>query len=295
VLAVIYNYWIIRFVPNVARGEFSNIGLVAGADGQDWSVAFDPRFTRNHGSLASDLRELRPWMDWFRRTVDTELASELARPGVSTGWMEHQRTRQTNSVQFSAAVQIEAESARAAVEMLYPHLVEREVARRRSTLTRRSMRAEVRETLVNELGFSVGIDLFAKPSARIGRQRGSFDFVYSDEPRVLGSGQRLSNVWAFNVMTLDALQTEIQSWNYLVSRLRADGANLESEGATFQVPSTAAVDVIIDAPSTDRGDSAWREDIFGAAVEAWQLNDVRVNTFDEFLADARTANLNTVN
>jgi hypothetical protein len=294
VLTVVYNYWIVRFVPNVARGEFSNIGLVAGSDGHDWAVAFDPRFIRNHGNLSSDLRELRAWTEWFRRTVSTDSESEIERPAISAGWMEHLRARQANSVQLSPAVQIEAESARAAVDVLYPHLVEREVARRRTTLTRRQLRSEVRETLVHELGFTVGTNLFPSPRARIGRQRGAFDFAYDGDTRFSGPGRRLTNVWAFNVMTLDALQTEIQSWNYLVSRLRAEGATIESHGTGFEVSRSTAVEVVIDAPNTTRGDSVWRNDIFEAATEAWALNDVRVNTLDGFLERAREANLNTV-
>lgn len=291
---MIYNYWIVRFVPNVARGEFSNIGLVAGADGHDWSVSFDPRFIRNHGNLSSDLRELRAWMDWFQRTVSTESESELSRPEISSGWIDHLRNRQANSVQFSPAAPIDAESARAAVDLLYPHLVEREVARRRSTLTRRRMRVEVRDTLVHELGFSIGRDLLTSPRARIGMQQGTFDFAYTGDRRFAGPGRHLSNVWAFNVMSLDSLQTEIQSWNYLVARLRTSGATMESHGERFDVSPGTPIEVIIDAPSTDRGDSAWREDIFAAATEAWMLNDVRVSTFSEFLASAHEANLNTV-
>ena len=65
-----YQYWIIRFVPNIARGEFTNVGLVCGRDGGDWAVGFDPRYVRNHGNLSSDLRELTNWITWFRRTVE---------------------------------------------------------------------------------------------------------------------------------------------------------------------------------------------------------------------------------
>jgi hypothetical protein len=38
---MLYNYWVVRYVPNVARGEFTNIGLVVGADGADWTTRFE--------------------------------------------------------------------------------------------------------------------------------------------------------------------------------------------------------------------------------------------------------------
>jgi hypothetical protein len=289
-----YSYWVVRFVPDVARGEFSNVGLVAGADGLDWAVSFDSRFIKNHGHYSSDLRELRAWIEWFQRSVSTESESELARPNVSSGWIEHLRARQANSIQFSPASVIEAESARAAVDLLFPHLVERDEVRRRSSLTRSRMRTAVRDTLVHELGYSVGENLLPRPRVSIGRQRGAFDFAVWGDARWSEPGQHLQNVWAFNVISLDALETEIQSWNYLVGRLRADGGHLEAQGASVAVDSATPIEAIIDAPNPSRPDSDHRAELFEAATEAWELNGVRVTTLDDFMAGVRAANVNTV-
>lgn len=107
-----YQYWIIRFVPNTARGEFSNIGLVCGRDGGDWAVGFDPRYVRNHGNLSSDLRELSSWTSWFRRTIEQHGSVGFGEESVSNGWISQLRSRQANSVQFSDLAPIEVVSAR---------------------------------------------------------------------------------------------------------------------------------------------------------------------------------------
>ncbi|MFT4165009.1 MAG: DUF3037 domain-containing protein [Microlunatus sp.] len=272
-----YQYWIIRFVPNIARGEFTNVGLVCGRDGGDWAVGFDPRYVRSHGNLSSDLRELSSWIAWFRRTVERQRDAGFSDQSVSSGWLAQLRSRQANSVQFSEPAPIEVVSAQAGVDMLFPHLVEREPTRRRRGLTRRSLRIDVRDTLLFERDLTIGYDLFVQPKVRIGKQRGSFDLLCSDSQT-----NALTNVWAFNVASLEALDREIQSWNYLVSRLRSDGANLElGSSRTTMLPADVSIDVVYDPPASDR-EQEWRSDIFEAAHEAWLLNGVTPRSVDEF-------------
>lgn len=282
-----YQYWIIRFVPNVARGEFTNIGIVCGKDDGDWAVGFDTRFVKNHGGLSSDLNELSSWERWFRRTVDSHTNTPLtsSHQGVSSGWIQHLRSRQANSVQFSEPAPIQVGSAREGVDLLFPHLVERTGARRARSLNRRSLRADLRDVLVHELDFQLGRNLFVLPRATIGKQRGAFDVARRED-----AAQRLTNVWAFNVRTLEPLEREIQSWNFLVSRLRHDGAELQlNDSRTIAVASDVPVEVVYDPPNTlsNAADRQWRTDIFEAALEAWSLNHVSVSTLDEFHARVR--------
>lgn len=274
-----YRYWIIRFVPNVARGEFTNVGIVCGRDGGDWAVGFDPRYVRNHGNLSSDLRELSSWIAWFQRTVEQHGSAGFDEQSVSSGWIAHLSSRQANSVQFSESAPIDVESARDGVALLFPHLVERQSTRRQRNVTRQSLRAEVRDTLRFERDLVLGHELFVQPRVQIGKQRGGFDLMRSDGP-----GNALTNVWAFNVATLDVLEREIQSWNYLVSRLRSDGATLQlGNSRTATLPADAPIDVVYDAPTSDR-DRQWRSDIFAAAQEAWQLSQITPYSLDEFHA-----------
>ncbi|MBF4568523.1 DUF3037 domain-containing protein [Plantibacter sp. VKM Ac-2880] len=286
-----YHYWIIRFVPNVARGEFSNIGILSGRDGGDWAVGFDPRFTRSHGALSSDLRELSSWIRWFQKRVSSHATASLDGdlPAISSGWIGHVASRQANTVQFSSPAPIESESARDAVNLLFPHLVERESARRRRTLDRRALRADVRDLFTHELGYRVGSDLFVQPRASIGKQRGAFDLL-----RTSLGGDRLTNVWAFNVATLENLERDIQSWNFLVSRLRSDGATVSRhDAAAIHVAADVPIEVAYDAPTSTR-EAAWRSDIFEAAREAWSLNDVAVLPFDDYLRNQHDSDLFTV-
>jgi hypothetical protein len=94
----------------------------------------------------------------------------------------------------------------------------------------------------------------------------------------------LTHVWAFNAADQDVLERGIQSWNYLVGRLRDDGAVLESgESARTALAPDSSIDVIYDPPNTGRSD------IFEAALEAWDLNDVRARTLEAFQTDLAVA------
>jgi hypothetical protein len=173
---VSYQYWIIRFVPNVVRGEFSNIGIVCGRDGGDWAVEFDLRSIRNLGNFESGLGELSRWRMWFTRALEARSgASPNSRQATST-WIEHLRARQANSVQFSSPAPIGVNMAREGVDLLFPHLVERTQVRRRQGLDRRNLRAEVRAVLEYESDFVLGRDLFAGPRFQIGKQSGGQEF-----------------------------------------------------------------------------------------------------------------------
>lgn len=273
-----YQYWIIRFVPNVARGEFTNIGIVCGSDDRgDWAVGFDSRSVRNRGSFSSDLRELSNWTAWFRRTIESHSSQTLDEQSVSSGWIQQLRSRQSNSIQFSEPAPIDVESARDGVELLFPHLVEREPARRARTLTRQSLRGDVRDTLLYESDFTLGQNLFVQPKLQIGKLRGAFDFLSVED-----GTDELTNVWAFNVATLEVLEREVQSWNYLVTRFRDAGATLRlGANRTARLDADAPIDVVYDPPSS-MNESDWRRDIFDAALEAWDLSGVTSCTMDEF-------------
>ena len=276
---MIYHCWAVQFVPDPARGEHTNIGLVIGGENLDWAVRYDPRFVRSHGDLSSDLRELAAWGRSFVRVVDGHTSPFLDEPaGVSPGLVEHMRRRQSNLVQFGEPTPVDAESAEAAVHLLYPVLVERPRSRRRTTYSRRTLRSRVREVMTKTDGFVTGRDLFVTPRLSIGRQHGELDLL-----RIERGQPVLTNVWAFNVIDLSALTRDLQSWSYLVGLLRTDGATAEVTGAGVRViPASVGVEVVFDPPRDQDSQHSERWDIYEAAREAWQRNDVSVRSIDEY-------------
>lgn len=275
-----YRYWTVRFVPDPARGEFTNVGVIAGDDDADWAVTLDPRFVRNHGDFSSDLRELAPWRRALTRTVGDHANGGLdPTASMSSAVLEHMRRRQSNVIQLAAPMPVIAPTAARAVELLYPVLVEREGSSRRSALSRRGLRSNVRRMLEDRDDFVVGQDLFIEPRFTVGRQRGDFDLARTEKKALV-----LTNVWAFNVRTLPALERDLQSWSYLVGRLRDEGARLElPDAAPHAIRSDATIEVIYDAPNL-RPDDPQRTDIFEAAKEAWARDGLASTSWDDYQA-----------
>lgn len=280
-----YQYWIIRYVPNVARGEFTNIGIVCGTNGGDWAAHFDTRGVSQHGGLRSDLRELTSWQRWFQRQIATYHGPSFDGDNLSSGWIEHLRARQANSIQFSEPTPIDVDSASHAIDLLYPLLVERDVQRRgRRGVTRVKMRTGLREAFQYERELVQGRDLFVQPHARVGRQRGVFDLGRDERADTV-----LTNTWAFNVATLDDLERDVQSWNYLVSRFRDEGGELSFDAQTRSFQGDERIEVVYDPPTISR-DATRRVEIFEAAREAWSLNGIMTAEYEAYVADLRQHN-----
>jgi hypothetical protein len=277
-----YRYWVVRFVPDVARGEFTNIGLVCGRDGADWWSQFDLRGVRVRGPLNADLRELRPWVEWFEHRVRGVAELDDAEPGrVDSGWLSTLRARQAGSIQLSEAMPVDVLNARAGVEILLPTLVARGGTRRRTNRTRQSMRAEVREALLFDLDLRPGQTLLDRPRVSIGLQSGRFDLGLQP-----GEHTKLANVWAFNVATLDDLERDIGSWNYIVGRLRQDGGALQRGRRSTDIATDVPIDVIVDAPQYEASNRS--REIYAAAQEAWTLNHIHVHTLDGYLTEIQS-------
>jgi len=101
----------------------------------------------------------------------------------------------------------------------------------------------------------------------VGRQRGRFDFAIVDD-----GVDQLSQAFAFDVRDTDALEQELQSWNFIVSRLRQDGASIGSSNVPLTAEADVAIAVAFQEPA-GRPD-ARRDDVFAAPLEAWGALDV---------------------
>ncbi len=276
---MLYSYWIVRFVPNVARGEFTNVGIVCGRDDGDWNVRFDSHAVKTRGAFSADLSELREWSLWFEKRVNSRESTFAVEP-ASRAWLESMRMRQANVIQFSSENVIDVESAKQASDLLFPHLVERP-RRRRTARTRRQLRSDLRELLVHEVGFEVDVDLFIQPEAQVGLQVGQFDFM-----RDGSSATTLSNVWSFNQADLGPVRKEIQASNYLVSRFRDEGATVRfSKNQTYDLAGDTPIEVIYDPPTSGPGDVP-RWTAYQSALEAWSHESVGMLTVDAFTESA---------
>jgi hypothetical protein len=247
-----YDYWVVRYVPDPIRGEFINIGIIAGK-GDDWSF-------RKVGSLsrASRLGGAASQTDSFLKRIEDAIASRLdaveaLMPGAPSssfgrGEIEDLRVRMNNLVQLSDSRPVLANTAQEAADLAFELMIvdsDTDVQHRsRVRVVHRLREAfELRPELIHHVArFHV---------AAVGPQEAGIDFAVKD-----GVVHQLSQVWAFDVKDTRHLQTQIRAWNYLVGLLRADGGTLvkRDRSGGVEIPSRVEINAVFTAPTTADGE-----------------------------------------
>lgn len=282
-----YLYWLVRYVPDVARGERVNIAVIVGRDGGDWAIRSAPNL-RRASRLGGDAQAVRPWLESLERSVrDYEqpplaLFASRGREVVSRGWLSLLSHRFNNILQLSRPAPVEAVSAEDAASFLYSVLV---------ATPDSAPRSKTRTRLVQHLGdlylrtgsLELGESLLRRPRALVGKQRGRFDFAVIDD-----HVDQLSHAFAFDVKDTDSLEQELQSWNFVVTRLRDSGAVVSSGAETRSAEPDVPVSVAFQEPPVN-ADPRTR-DVFDAALEAWRSLDVSAvpgSEMDKIAVEAR--------
>lgn len=260
-----YLYWLVRYVPDVVRGERVNVAVIVGRDGGDWAIRVAPDL-RRASRLGGDARGLRPWLDELAQTIHDfehpplQLFADPQEVRVSRAWLELLSHRFNNVLQVSPATPVMAQSAREGVDFLFPLLVATPAPVARSR-TRARMVHDLGQLYERTANLETRGSLLRGPRAFVGRQRGRFDFAVVDD-----HVDQLSHAFAFDVRDTDVLERELQSWNYIVSRLRDDGASITQGGRSLAAAEDVPVAVAFQEPSRRDARVA---DVFEAAIEAW--------------------------
>jgi hypothetical protein len=284
-----YSYWLIRYVPDAARGEFVNVGIIAGRDGGDWALR-RVRSLRRASRLGGNASALEPWLSRIERIIADHQAPPLfgslvERP-LSGGWLSHLSGRLNNAVQISESAPVEADSAEEAASFLFPFLVA-ETSFLPAVRTRSRLVSDLRDHYESDANLTFGQGLVPRPRARVGRQRGRFDFAV-----VADRVSQLSQVWSFDMKDTDRLEQEIQSWSFLVERLRNDGGKLSVKGDYGLLPETIDSEVPISVVYLEPSDPTpgERTEVYLAAREAWEhlrVDAVPSNQLNQVAKDAR--------
>lgn len=266
-------YSIVRFVPNPANGECVNLGLIAGSENSaEWVLRTISRQSR--ASHLGDTDSLRGVMAYLRR-LGTELnvySTTYARGGIAVPanqerlderWLAELASQQRGIVQFTAPTPVDVDSAEAAVDLLWDHLIvepsPRSYRRQTKKVALRAVRSAFRgvpihgrnvleTTRLDSEGFSAPID-FA---------------VHN------GSMAYLTQCWSFQLRDKERLLDSVQSWSWAIRALRSSGGSLTSEtGIELQVANDVGLAVVYVPPAGPED-----QDAFDKAQGAFSDRDV---------------------
>jgi len=222
----------LRFVPDPARGEFVNVGVVAGdADGGDWELRLVQNLRR--AKAIDDTGSLSLALSFAAKLADhIDAVDQLPGTGVEpitlellAQWAEEMH----NVVQLSAPAPIVADSADAALDILVSELVvdlasaQHRFDRKHKAVasTRHAYRAHnVPEDSITE-----------RAPITAGAYDGTFDFAVSN-----GEVVQLVQCWSFQLPNQVDLAEQVKAWAWVVRGLREHGGKLQSGDRELAIP-----------------------------------------------------------
>src|SRR5215210_2965162 len=210
-----YQFSMIRFVPDAARGEFVNIGAVAGdPEDHDWDIR-----------LISDYRRARALDPGGRLSAAVAFATglggridaleQLPESGSEPLSLEALRRlaeEMQNLVQLTAPAPVVADSAEAALDLVFDQLVVDPTGQRYRFKKKHPAQRSTREAYRAHGIPSDAIEQAAKISS--GAYGDTFDFAVHN-----GHAVQLVQCWSFQLPNQDDLAERVKAWSWVVHEL----------------------------------------------------------------------------
>ncbi len=231
-----HRFSLIRFVPDAARGEFVNIGALAGDDETgDWELRVIQNFTRakaidTQGHLGAALA--------FLANLEASIAAigqidgtEEAEP-MSVGLLERMSVEMRNLVQLTAPSPLVADSASGALDRIFAELLVDPAGRRfrfdKKTRAVSSTLAAYRHREIPEDSIRRRVAVSA------GAFADDFDFAI-----VNGEALQLVQCWSFQLPNQADLAEEIRAWAWMVHELKTRGGLVQAGPQELEIPGDA--------------------------------------------------------
>lgn len=273
------EFFLIRYVPDVVKGEFVNIGVVlreAAAAGVSRDGAAVVRFTRDWSRVRClDANADLPLLEAMEGEIAGRLVSEGASPKPVMEVLQHLQDTLSNSVQIAAPRACLAESVPAELEQLMRMYVE---PMKVKVERRRTGRAAITGAMRMEFERAGVWGLMRKRIA-------ASLYTAAGDPMKIDCGYRPNGVIRmFQAVSLEGDVEAAKVLAYTAPLLR-DGVG-RVEGATLEL--TAVVEPVRQLSAED-GDEAGESYRFG--VETMERQAIRVMTVNDLARMAETARM----
>lgn len=268
-----FQFSLIRFVPDPARGEFVNIGAVAGNDDAgEWELRLVSNLSR---AKALDDRGVLSKAFAYAAGLEDHIAAldllpETGGPEPMSSEMLRRRAAEMhNLIQFSPLAPVVADSADAALELVFDQLVLD--AARKSFPFEKKHRAQGAARQAYKAHAVPADAVRERAPVRSGVFDGTFDFAVHN-----GRTVQLVQCWSFQLPNQAELAEQVKAWSWLVHEVRQAGGALTTTAAEIEVPSELDIYAIAIPPVTGTEAPAYEE-----AKAAFAENSVIELTPDE--------------
>ncbi len=252
-----YLYSIVRFVPDPARGEYVNVGVIVGSDdAREWEFKAAESLQRarrlDHPERPS-LPAVTGFIESLGRRVDdfseAMEAGDLPPEGLTEAWLFESHRSLQHVVQMSPPTPVRAESAGEAVSLAFDELVvEPGLQERLPYLRRTRAAAALRHAYKTEMALPV----FENVRIEAGPHGSHVDFVVAN-----GHVVQLAQAWSFQVPDQKRLVERIRSWGWTMERLAHVGGTVRLPGNRAEhVEPGVNVEIVYVPPRTEQTDKS---------------------------------------
>jgi hypothetical protein len=274
-----YSYSLLRFVPDPARGEFVNLGILAGDDdAADWELRLLQNYKRAKAIDAFDvLKVALAFVDDLEAHLAAleNLPDTAAVEPITLGLVKQFSLEMRNVVQLTAPAPVVAESARQALEILSEQLLVDPLARRFGFEKKNRAYAATRRAYLQR---RIPEDSFAERTSLTAGPQGAYDSVF-DFAVFNGQAVQLAHCWSFQLPNQTELADQVKSWAWVVKEIRNGGGTIRVGERDVHVP--GGVDLEIAAISVPPIDGQEDTHAYEEARAAFAETSVRELSTDD--------------
>jgi Protein of unknown function (DUF3037) len=251
-----FQFSLIRFVPDPARGEFVNIGAVAGSDeAREWELRLVSNLSRakaldDRGVLSKAFAYAAGLEDHI---AALELQQETGGPEpISAEMLRRRAAEMHNIIQLSPPAPVAADSAEGALELVFEQLV-LDAARKRFPFEKKHRAQGAARQAYRAHEVPAGAVRERAP-VRSGVYDGTFDFAVHN-----GRALQLVQCWSFQLPNQADLAEQVKAWSWLVHEVRQAGGELATAGGEIEVPRELDIYAIAIPPVAGAESPAYEE------------------------------------
>ncbi len=255
-----YVYSLVRFVPDPARGEFVNVGAIAGSEeSAEWQYRQVENFSR--ASRIDEHKSLEAVWGLLSRIGSTiedyeKSQSSLFEPEVqpSEAWLRQLYVDHQNVVQLSPPTPMVAGSADEALDRVFNQMVLDPAVQRRGFQTKHAALGALRRAY-DKHSVKIGLYLRQRVTLETERYRERVDFAVTN-----GKTLQLAHTWSFQSPDQEDLGEQVKAWGWTVRDLKDGGGAVRlASGESFEVPRDVDIEVAYVPPGPGQDAPAMRD------------------------------------
>lgn len=252
-----YVYSVLRFVPDPARGEFVNVGVIAGnAETGEWQL-HEIENKKRARALAQSTAIITTFTDYIGRLLDRiEDDDSDEAVVVDEEWLTALSDSHRNVVQLTAPAPVSATSLDDALGLITGRMLVDPVGGHLPYIPRSSARSRLRSSY-SHAGLKFEENVFAGVRISVGELTPeSIDFAVAN-----GKPVQLAQAWSFQTPDEPALVRRFRSWSWTISKLRLSGGTIRlGEARTEKLDAGVRLEAVVVPPrSGDDNEAVWAE------------------------------------